>query len=438
VFYFSLLKYTKTLYLKSLFNFLSSFSRRSGNYILAASIISRLLSFIASWIALQIILDDKLGVVIYAFQIVLFISPIASLGINQGLIRYGSFLKTNEEKNNLFSLILKKGLLISVIFTVLTILISTLITFNTPITSFYLKLLALVFISQFSFEILQIQFRLLKKNKTFAFAEFIYNIILVLLVFSLSFYLKELGYAIALVLTPLLTFLIFIKRIKFNWKLTKHFDFIDFSFWRYGVFASMANVTSVLLISIDILLIGNLMSNMELVTAFKYVSIIPFSILFLSRAVMATDFVEFTEKLTNKNFIYSYIKNYMILFSFISIGFLIVIFLFGKIFLKFFDANYVVHYPTLIVLSIGISGILILRGIFGNLLSSIGKSHINFIIISFAILLNIALNYYLIPTYGIFGAAMTSAFLMWFTGILCMVFFFYFYTKFVTQTPHKE
>ncbi len=438
MFYFSLLKYIKTLYLKSLFNFLSSFSRRSGNYILAASIGSRLLSFFASWIALQIILDKKLGVVIYAFQIILFITPIASLGINQGLIRYGSFLNTNKEKNNLFSLVLKKGLLISILFTALTILISTLINFDIPITSFYLKLLALAFIGQFLFEILQIQFRLLKKNKAFAFTELIYNIILVLLVFSLSFYFKELGYAIAIVLTPLLTFLIFIKRIKFNWKTTPNFDFINSTFWRYGLFASMANVTSVLLISIDILLIGNILSDMEMVTAFKYISLIPFSILFLSRAFMATDFVEFTEKLTNKEYIYSYIKNYILLFSFISIGFLAVISVFGKFLLSLFDPEYVHYFSTLLVLTFGITGLLILRGLFGNLLSSIGKSHVNFIIIAIAILLNIVLNYYLIPTYGIFGAAITSAFLMWFTGVFCMIFFFYYYTSFINQTSSKK
>ncbi len=384
------------------------------------------------------ILDEKLGVVIYAFQIILFISPIASFGLNQGLIRYGALLKTVEEKNKLFTFILKKGLLISLGFSIITLLFSYLIDFDNSKTAYYLKFLAFAFGTQFLFEIIQIQFRIQKQNKTFAFAEFSYNSILVVLVFSLSYFFKELGYAFALILTPLLTFIFFIKKIKFNWKSSNNFDFINPTFWRYGLFASMANVTSVLLISIDILLIGNLLSDMEMVTAFKYVSLIPFSILFLSNAVMVTDFVEFTEKLTNKNFIYAYIKNYMILFSFISIGFLLVIFLFGKFFLKLFDVGFAIHYPTLMILSIGISGILILRGLFGNLLSSIGKSHVNFIIISIAILLNIALNYALIPIYGIFGAALTSAFLMWFTGIFCMVFFFYYYTKFINQTPNKE
>lgn len=413
-----------------LLNFLFTFSNRSGNYILVASIGSRLLSFFASWIALQIITDEKLGIVIYAFQFILFLSPIASIGLNQGLIRYGSFLKTIEKKNKLFSFILKKGLFITSLFTITTILLSFTINFDTPKTSFYLKLLSLTFITQFLFETLQIQFRLQKKNKTFAFTELTYNIILVTLVFILSYYFHELGYAIALILTPLISFTFFIKEIKFSWKQDIHFNFIDFSFWKYNFFASMSNVTSILLVSVDILLIGYLIPDMKMVTAFKYISIVPFSILFLSRAFMATDFVIFTEKIADKKFIYNYIKNYILLFSVISIGFLIVILLFGKYILAIFDSSYTTYYPTLIVLSIGITGILILRGIFGNLLSSIGKSHISFIIISSAIVLNFIFNYYLIPIYGIFGAAITSAFLMWFTGILCTVSFFYYFNRF--------
>jgi len=424
------------LYLKRLSNFLLSFSSRSGNYILFASIWSRLLSFLASWIALQIIPDRKLGIVIYAFQFILFISPIASMGLNQGLIRYGAFLKTIEEKNKLFSFVLKKGLLITSIFTILTILFSFTISFDIPETSYYLRLLSLAFITQFLFEILQIQFRLQKKNKTYAFTEITYNIILVTLVFLLSYFYKELGYAVALVLTPLLSFILFIKRIKFSQHRKIHFNFVDFSFWRYNFFASMSSVTTILLVSIDILLIGYLMSDMEMVTAFKYVSIVPFSILFLSRAFMATDFVIFTEKISDKTFIYDYIKNYILLFSIISMAFLTVILFFGKSILAIFNPSYISHYSTLVVLTIGVAGILILRGIFGNLLSSIGKSQISFIIILTAIIFNFILNYYLIPVYGIFGAAITSAFLMWFTGILCMLFFFYYFNKFIAASKN--
>jgi O-antigen/teichoic acid export membrane protein len=67
--------------------------------------------------------------------------------------------------------------------------------------------------------------------------------------------------------------------------------------------------------------------------------------------------------------------------------------------------------------------------LFGNLLSSIGKIELNYYIISIAIVINIISNYYLIPLYGIKGAAITSAILMWFTGILSWLSFLYFFRK---------
>ena len=81
------------------------------------------------------------------------------------------------------------------------------------------------------------------------------------------------------------------------------------------------------------------------------------------------------------------------------------------------------------VLTIGICGILTFRSIFGNLLSSIGKAHINLLITGVAVCLNLILNYRLIPEFELFGAAITSATLMWFSGILSMIFFVYYYRR---------
>jgi O-antigen/teichoic acid export membrane protein len=171
---------------------------------------------------------------------------------------------------------------------------------------------------------------------------------------------------------------------------------------------------------------------MELVTAFRYVSIIPYSLLFLSQVVIVTDFVDFTEKINDKKYIYTYIKNYMRLFSIISIICIAFIYFFGVYLLQLFDSDYDQYQPSLLILTIGVTGILIIRGLFGNLLSSIGKTHINFVITSIALLLNIIFNYQLIPEYGILGAATTSSILMWFTGILCALFFFYYFKKIKT------
>lgn len=415
--------------MKKSIDFINSFLSRSGSYVFTTTIASRLLSFSASWIALQLIPNKELGVVIYAFQIIVFIIPIGSLGLNQGLLRYGSQLSSTEEKNALFLFVLKKGIFISLVIIALIASIAYFLRFKLNETSYYLILLSTVIASSFIFEIIKIQFRLQKNNKLFSIAELSYNILLVFLVFTLSYNFSELGYAISLIATPLITSLIFISKLHINWKKNLKFSFINFYFFRYSFFASLSNVTTQLLISIDIILIGIILNNMEMVTAFKYVSLVPYSLLFLSNVVITTDFVDFTEKINNITYIKNYIKNYMKLFSVISILCILIIYLFGEIILSFFDKNYTTYFSSLMVLIIGVSGILTLRGLFGNLLSSIGKAHINFVTTALALLLNVILNYYFIPKYGVLGAALTSAIIMWFTGVLSLIFFFYFYKK---------
>ncbi|SNR45796.1 Membrane protein involved in the export of O-antigen and teichoic acid [Lutibacter agarilyticus] len=415
--------------MKHSLDFINGFLSRAGSFVFSASVISKGLSFLASWVAIKLIPNKDLGAVIYAFQIIAFIIPIAGFGLEQGLLRYGALLKSTIEKNKLFTYTLKYGILISLILAGLIIFVTFFIDFNLEKTKYYLIFLSLALTTHYILGVIKIKTLLDKKNKLYSFIELTYNLLFVLLVFVLSYFFKELGYAIALIITPLIASLLFIHKLTFKWNESVNNGSTNFAFWKYGFFASLSNVTTQLLISIDIILIGSILNNLELVTAFKYISIIPFSFLFLSQAVMTTDFVNLTEKINDKEYIINYIKNYIKLFTLISLGCLLFIYFSGSYILTFFEKDYSQYATTLLILTIGISGILIIRGLFGNLLSSIGKAHLNFITTTIAIALNLALNYFLIPKYGINGAAITSAFLMWFTGILSCLFFFYYFNK---------
>ena len=166
-----------------------------------------------------------------------------------------------------------------------------------------------------------------------------------------------------------------------------------------------------------------------MVTNYKYVSLIPLSLLFLPRAFINTDFVVFTENIYQKKYIVKYIKSYLLLFLLLSIGFCLFFGLFADTILSLFDVTFIQYKTSFIILVFGVSGILIFRGLFGNLLSSIGKAHVNFYITSMALLFNVVSNYYLISKYGIKGAAITSALLMWATGIVSAFVFWKLYNN---------
>ncbi|WP_405562679.1 polysaccharide biosynthesis C-terminal domain-containing protein [Polaribacter sp. Asnod6-C07] len=419
--------------MKLLKNYILNFLSRSGSYVFSATIIARLFSFLASWLALKLISNDELGVVLFAYNIVVFIIPISGFGLHQSLIRYGALLKNDDEKNSLFIYVFKKGFWASLAIIALIIISSFFITFKFENTQFYVIILSFIILPSFIFEIIRAQFRLKHNNKSFAYTEFTNSIILLISVLGLSYFFKGTGYAIALLITPLLTSILFIKKLDINFNSEIKLDITNFSFWKYGFFASLSNVVTQLLFVIDIILIGYLLDDKEMITNYRYISIIPFSLLFLPRVFISTDFVAFTEKIFDKKYILNYIKSYMLFFSVVSVCALLVCYFFAAEILSLLDANFINYTEPFIILMLGITGIFIFRGLFGNLLSSIGKAHINYYISSIAIIINVITNYYLIPEYGITGSAITSAVLMWFTGILSAILFQINYNKVLSK-----
>ena len=415
--------------MKILINYLKNFNSRSGGYILFASIAARILSFIASWIALQLISNKELGIVLFTYNVILFIAPFSGFGLHQSLLRYGALLKSKEEKNSLFRYTFFQGIKVTSAIILCIIFLSFTINFHFENTKYYLILLSLLLVPLYIFELVKIQFRLTYKNKLFASTDIIFSIILTISVLVFSYYFKELGYAISLITTPIIAVLCYTKKIKLYFKNYSKPIITNKSFWKYGIYSSLSNVVTQMLFVIDILLIGFLMNDAETVTSYKYVSLIPISLLFLPRAFINTDFVVFTENIYNKKYIIKYIKSYVLLFLIISIILGSLLIGFSKYILDFFDSSFRVYQDAFIILVIGVSGILILRGLFGNLLSSIGKAHVNFYITSIALLINITSNFYLIPKFGITGAAITSASLMWFTGLTSSIVFWQLYNK---------
>ena len=166
-----------------------------------------------------------------------------------------------------------------------------------------------------------------------------------------------------------------------------------------------------------------------MITNYRYISLIPFSLLFLPMVFISTDFVAFTEKIYDKKYIVNYMKSYMTFFLIISCFLFLFSYFFAEQILTLLDSSFTQFTDVFLILIFGIIGIYIFRGLYGNLLSSIGKAHINYYIASFSLIVNIVSNYYLIPKYGIKGAAITSSILMWLTGIASWVCFNYLYKK---------
>lgn len=404
-------------------SFINGFMSRSGGSIFVSFVLSRVLSFIASLIALKLVDSEELGIILFAYSIIQLIIPIGGLGLHQSLLRYGALLTSDEDRKQLFSYALKNGIIGSIILIFLVLSIAVFIPFEFEETFSYLSLLSVAVLSNFVFELVKTQFRLLHKNLLFARAEFSHFLLLVFLTWVLTFCFGGLGYVIAVMTTPMLTAVLFIKKLQTTIYFKGNPMTPDLNFWKHGFLGGISNVITQLLFVIDIILIGELKGDALLVTHYKYISIIPFSVLFLPRIFITADYVMLTEKINEKAYIKNYIKSYRLFFSFMSVVVFFLSVLFSKSILSLFGGEYVKYSDSFLILIFGVIGIFIFRGIYGNLLSSIGETAVNYYIVSLAIVLNIISNYYLIPIYEVKGAAITTCLLMWLTGLLSWVSF---------------
>ena len=404
------------------------FKQEAGLYFFASSVLTKLLSFFTSWLALRLLDNAELGRAIFAYQIIVFVLPFMGLGVGSGLLRYGALKERRVEQEALFGEVLRKGFWINCTLILALWMFSGPLVERLPGSRQYLHIFSFMLLSSYLAELVKLYALVIRKNAYFAFVESTQHIVLAILVFLGALYADVRGYAWAFVLSPLLAALIWFPSLGVSlsslWSLSKR-KLLTAEIWRYGLFTSLGNVATQLLFVVDVLLIGVLLQNPEKVTAYKYLSLIPFSALFLSQIYMRAHFVELSKEMNNRGFILRFVKRYHLLFVLLYATFFSICFVLRKPLLVFFDPSFVVFVDVFLVLCIGVGGVFVLRGLYGNLLSAMGKSQWNFYIGLFSLLVNLLFNYLLIPTYGILGAAITSAVVMWLSGGLSLLVWAY-------------
>ena len=197
---------------------------------------------------------------------------------------------------------------------------------------------------------------------------------------------------------------------------------------------SVGGVLSEMLFAVDILLIGNIIKDAELIAQYKTSNIIPFSILILPVAIITADFVQLSRMaISDKKELVKYYWNYLKIMGVISVFILFFFYFFSTDLLMIFGKEYSNDNNLMFVFSIGTVGALLFRNPLGNILSAIGWPKINAFFSLIILIINVVAGYYFITKYGVMGAAYTTIFLMWFSGILSLFAFIYFIKQPIEQ-----
>ena len=411
--------------------FIEGFLSRKGGYVFFASLAEKVAGFVLILIATNLLHKDEFGLITYANSILTFIIPFMGFGIHQALIRYGAISDSHQQKKLYFNTTLKKGLLFSSLLIIVLLIASKWITVNLEEAWLYLLLLSFQLISLFLLEHVKIYARLINLNKLYSKISVANSIFLVLSSLIFTYFYDGKGYVLALVLVPLFVSIYFIfslNLLSYNKKLVNNFKIVEFL--NYGLFTSIGSVLAQLLYVVDIILIANILKNEALVAEYKVSSVLPFSLIFLPLVFFTTDFVKLArESKNNKDYIKNYYLNYLKVFGLISFLIPVLFYLFSDNLMAIFGKQYDYENNLMFIFSFGIVGALLFRIPLGNILSAVGWPKINAIIAFIILIINIISSYILIHKWGIIGAAYTTAFLMWFSGLLSLVAFIIYLRK---------
>lgn len=398
--------------------------------------LSKVINFLVMVAVIRILDKDEFGLIAYGLTVVSFFAPFVGGGLHQGFIRYGALSNGQLEKKVLFDFTLKKGLKYTGLLIVLFLIMSPVLSIRMPEAILYLLLMAFQLLGLFVFQMIQMYCRLIHLNKLFSYIDIQNNVLLLIFNISLCYFFGGVGYILSLICIPLFMGIYYLKKLNLSpinisknkiaqIKAKFKFDFKEF--FSYGLFISAGGVLSQLLFAIDFLLIGYILADSELLAQYKASSIIPFSLLMLSVAVLTTDFVKLANQAEqDKTIIRNYYLNYLKIFSAISLGILAFFYLFSEPLLGLFGDDYQGHARLMNIFAIGVAGGLLFRVPLGNLLSAIGWPKVNAIVSLIVLVTNLIANYFMIHWYGIEGAAITTSALMWFSGFLSLGAFIYY------------
>lgn len=419
--------------MKSLIQFITDFLKNKGLLVFSSFIVEKLVMLINTIFVVKMITQDQFGRVTLIASVLTFFAPLSGFGTFSMLIKFGSEQQSIKDKLALSQEIFRKGFKNQLILALGFILIASLYSLKFEHLTLIIVLYAVRLIGIFMQSHLTITFRIQGQNEKFALVNIVVNTIGLMITFILTYFFGVTGYMISLATSPFISLFFYTKELiqftkqnlqNLNWK----------KMWRYGWMESVAYFSSELLFSIDIAMIAFFMTDND-ISLYKVAIILPLNLLFIPSMLFQTDMPRIIQNSTNKTFLKQYILNYYRIF--IPIGIIILV---GSYFLKeriitlFFNDTYIIGSKTFFIATLSVVTSMLSRVIFINLNSAVGRANWNIHISILSIILLLLLDIFLVPKYGIEGAAIG----MMLTFAIIGIYSIYQFKQYLNTLKHDE
>ncbi len=399
--------------------FIQNLIDRGAEEILLSAIAERFLAFLTMILVIRILPENDYGYVAFAISCLAFLLPMSGAGMGTSLLHFASLSGRQMDKATLLRWSLRRGFWASAILYISVAVAAPWITQRLPESMWYLVLLALQFFSLFMMMMVRNYLRAIHLNRAFARMNFVYALSLFVLAVPLTYLYGALAYVLVISLWPL--FFGLMAYIRFG--LGRHIPAEDLTvpvkeYTSYGIFTSISNTVSVLLFSVDIILIGNMMSDPVVLAHYKAATLIPINMMFLPIVVFTTDFVRLSrQSVTEPKAVRQYYRDYLKVMIPLSLLLCVVLFFAAPLFMRLFGQSYVDGTIFFRLFILGLLGAILFRIPLGNIIAAVGWSKVNLLNSLVILVLNLICNALAIYHYGALGAAVVTTAMLWLSGL---------------------
>lgn len=406
--------------MNNLKEFIRNFFSNKGQYVFMSLLIAKICGFISSVVTVRLLSQENYGVITIVASVFAVFTTFSGFGSTQGLLRFGALSNDDDEKNKLNQYFFYKGFLYQIFLSVIFLISSLFFVKKYEDILMIFGFFTIRLIGFYFFNHIQSYFRIHYNNKSFSVVNNFVNILGVILLVFFTYFFGLKGYLLAITITPFLSLYWFFKLKIFSFTKIK---LDNKELWQYSFHAVITAFFSDFLFSLDILLLGFLM-NENAVASYKVAIILPSNLTFLAVSMLQADFPKLAQQSANKSFIKNYIKNYYKIFIPICGLIFGVGFIFSKeILVFFFGKTYSNQAETFTLLLIAFLMNMLLRNLYGNLLSAVGMMKSNTITSIITLLVLLGSAFILVPKFQILGMGISVLFAMVFSGILAFAFF---------------
>mgnify|MGYP001198582096 CR=1 FL=1 len=392
-------------------------------HIFGANVLNKIIQFANGIILVRLLTKEQFGLFSYAQNILMLFLLFNGLGVNSGMLQFGSETEDINKKNTFFHYGIKIGFTFNIFISIIILLFTTMFTLKVDDARPILKLMFLLPLFMFVLETIQIYLRSSLENKKFALLSNLNTFALFLCNVTGAYYFKVIGVVIFQYVAFGISIIIGLYLIKNSiigiLKASELDSSLKKDFLKFSLIQLFNNAISQMLYIIDIFIIGIIIVDETVIASYKTATLIPFALNFIPMSIMTFIYPYFAKNNKNKYWIKT---NYLKLMKYLFVGNLFLslfLILFAPLIITtLFGEQYSDAVVPFQILSIGYFIAATFRIPAGNILVMLREVKFGLYLSIITGVLNIILDIILIKFYGPIGAALATVSVFIFTSVI--------------------